>query len=168
MPGCRVYQYVDSWERVAILRACFVEVSKIYAHPLLPASFLNHYHVCQPVRVVHLPYEVCFLKFANLFSNGLVSFQGEHSLFLSDGGKGRRYIQPMYNDRRIYSGHILVGLGKHISVAFQESRQFLADGGTSKGPNLSGSSAVRVVKKHLFKFLYRFCRSSVFFYMHCL
>lgn len=104
----------------------------------------------------------------NLFSNGLVSFQGEHSLFLSDGGKGRRYIQPMYDDRQIYSGHILVGLGKHISVAFQESREFLVDGGTSKGPNFGGLSAVRVVKKHLFKFLHRFHRSSVFFYVHYL
>ena len=131
MPSCRVYQYVDSWERVAILRACFVKVGKIYAHPPLPVSFLNHYYVCQPVRVVHLPYKVRFLKFANLFSNGLVSFQGEHSLFLSDGGKGRRYIQPMYDDRWIYSGHILMGLGKHILVAFQESRKFLADGSSA-------------------------------------
>ena len=118
MPSCRVYQYVDSWERVAVLGACFVEVSKVYAHPPLPASFFGHYHVRQPVRVVHLPYEVRFLKFANLFSNGLVSFQGEYSLFLSDGGKGRRYIQLMYDDQRIYSKHILVGLGKYISVAF--------------------------------------------------
>ena len=131
MPSCRVYQYVDSWERAAILRACFVKVGKIYAHPPLPASFLNHYYVCQPVRVVHLPYKVRFLKFANLFSNGLVSFQGEHSLFLSDGGKGKRYIQPMYDDRRIYSGHILMGPGKHILVAFQESRKFLADGSSA-------------------------------------
>ena len=98
MPGCRVYWYVDSWERVAVLGACSIEVGKVYAYPPLPTSFLDHYYVFQPVRVVHLPYEVRFLKLADLFSNGLVSFQGEYSFFLSDREKGRRYIQPMYDD----------------------------------------------------------------------
>ena len=98
MLGCRVYQYVNLWEMVAVLGACFVEVGKVYAYPPLPTSFLDHYYVYQPIRVVHLPYEVHFLKLADLFSNGLISFRCEYSFFLSDREKGRRYIQPMYDD----------------------------------------------------------------------
>ena len=80
------------------LEVWFKFASCHHAHPPLLASFFYHYYVRQPVRVVYLPYEARFLKFADLFCNGLVSLRGKHSLFLSNRGKGRRYIQPMYDD----------------------------------------------------------------------
>ena len=67
-------------------------------HSPLSASFFDHYYVRQPVKVVYLPYKARFLQFSNLFHYGSISFQGEHSFLLSDRGKGRRHIQPMYDD----------------------------------------------------------------------
>ena len=46
---------------VVVLGARFVKVDEFHAHPPLPASFLDHYYVRQPIGVVHLPYEAHFL-----------------------------------------------------------------------------------------------------------
>ena len=61
MPDCRVYWYVYPWEGVAVLEACFVKVDEVHTYPPLPASFLDHYYVRQPVGVVNLPDEARFL-----------------------------------------------------------------------------------------------------------
>ena len=45
MLGRRVYQDVDLQEMIAILGACFVQVYKVYAHPLFLAGFLDHYKI---------------------------------------------------------------------------------------------------------------------------
>ena len=89
MSGCRVYLYVDPWEGITVLGACFVKVAEVHADPPLSASFLDHYYVRQLVRVVNLPDEALFLLFADLFCYGSVSLWGEHSLLLSDWRKGR-------------------------------------------------------------------------------
>ena len=61
MPSYRVYKYVDPWEGVAMIGACFVKVGEVHAHPPLPTSFLDHYYVRQPVGVVNLPNEARLL-----------------------------------------------------------------------------------------------------------
>ena len=66
----------------------------------------------------------------------------------------------------VYPGHVLMALGEDISITFEKSREHLADHGISKGSNLSRPVKFRVVKKHLFKLLYRLHRPSMFFYAH--
>ena len=47
------------WEWVAILRASFVEVREIYAHPPFSIGLFNHDDVGQPVQVIYFLDEVC-------------------------------------------------------------------------------------------------------------
>ena len=162
----RVHKNIDPQERIAVFRVGFVQVSKIHAHSPLPASFLNNHHVCQPVGVINLLNEARLLQFAYFFRYGLILLRGEHSLLLSDGWKGRRYIQPVYHDRRVYFWHVFMAPGECVSIAPEKSYELLADCGISEGSNFGRSVKIGIVKGYLFKFLYRLYHHMVLFYIH--
>ena len=66
----------------------------------------------------------------------------------------------------VYLGHVLVALGEYIPITSEKSREHLTDCGISEGSNLGCPIKFRVVKKHLFKFLYGLHRHPVFFYAY--
>ena len=72
------------WEWVTVLGAGSVEIREINAHPSFFIRLFDHNHICQLVRVVHFPNEICIKQFLNFFSYGFVSFLSEHSFSLSD------------------------------------------------------------------------------------
>ena len=46
-------KHVDSCKRVVILWASFIQAREIYARSPFPVGFLDHYHICQPIRIVY-------------------------------------------------------------------------------------------------------------------
>ena len=54
MPGCGVYDEVDSRQRETIFWACSVDVSEVDAESPLAVCFSDEYDVGQPLRIFHL------------------------------------------------------------------------------------------------------------------
>ena len=123
---------------MAILGARLVHVRKVYPHPPFPIGFLDHYHICQPIRVVYFSNEAYFLQFANFFCYFLVSFLGEHPLLLIDGWKRRRYIQLMYHNQGVDSWHVFMALSKYVLVHFEKIRKRLANHQAGEGADSCG------------------------------
>ena len=126
-----------SRERVAILEACFVQVREVYAHPPFPIGFLDHHHVCQPVGVIYFSDEACLLQFSN-FCYCSIPFLSEHPLPLTDGWKRKRYIQPVYHDRRVDSWHVFKAPSEYVLVRSKKSHKLLANRQAGEGADPCG------------------------------
>ena len=53
MTSHRVHEDVDAQERITVLWASLIQVSEVYAHPLLVVRFFDHDHIGQSFGVVN-------------------------------------------------------------------------------------------------------------------
>jgi hypothetical protein len=77
VPGGRVDQCIDAWEREAVFWTGLVEVSEVYKYPPLFVGFLHHDYIRQPVGVVDFLDELCLQELLNLHNYGLNPFRCE-------------------------------------------------------------------------------------------
>ena len=93
IPGGRVDQRVDAWEREAIFWRSFVEVGEVHIHPLYPVGYLHQNYIGQPVRVMDFLDELKFLELLDLLSYSLHSFRHKFSSLLLHWLHGWVHIQ---------------------------------------------------------------------------
>ncbi|GJW16389.1 hypothetical protein Tco_0020522 [Tanacetum coccineum] len=84
------------WQRVTVLRACFVEVFKINTHSLTIVTLLYHHQVEEPIVIMNLPHDPDCHKLINLIIDCYVPFCGLASFLLPSRLTTFSYIQPMF------------------------------------------------------------------------
>ena len=83
-----VHDEVDSWQREAVLRACFVYVSEVDTESPLAIGFLDEYNIGQPLRIFYFSYRSCLEELADFLIDGLLPFWCENSTLLLDRFEG--------------------------------------------------------------------------------
>ena len=83
-----VHDEVDSWQREAVLRACFVYVGEVDIESPLAIGFLDEYNIGQPLRIFYFSYRSCLEELADFLIDGLLPFWCETSTLLLDRFEG--------------------------------------------------------------------------------
>lgn len=111
MTYCGIYQLINSKQGKAINGTSFIQVSKIYTHPLLSIGFLDQNNVGEPGGVVYAPYEISLQQLVDFYLNGFVALYVKHFLFILNRSIFNQCAHTLVN-----AWHILMQLSKDVSI----------------------------------------------------
>ena len=113
----------DSWQREAVLWACFIYVSEVDTESPLAIGFLDEHNIGQPLGIFYFSYCSCLEEFADFFVDGFLSFWCEAPAFLFNRFEGRVGVQFMGNYCRVDSAHVCLLPCENVPVLSQKLRE---------------------------------------------
>jgi hypothetical protein len=107
-------------EREKVFGACLVETGVVDVHLKFPIGLGDNNMVCQPPRVVGLPYEASVKQLLELFTDEVLPLNGLLSGLLLHQTSIGVDLQMVLNHLPRHPKHLWWLLGKHINIVLKE------------------------------------------------
>ena len=124
MTNCCIHQLVYPRYQEGIFGASFVQICEIHTYSPLRILLLYHHRVGQPLKIKHLFYCSCLLKFGYFLFNNIGMFFGRAPRQLLLRGDTWLNVQMMTNEIWIHPGSFISTPREHVNVFPEENNQF--------------------------------------------